>query len=144
MAYTRGNLAVKQKSAERKNPSTQRYRETTKVVTRRSTLQVREKLLYMVTIIFCVAVMAGLLWQNVTLYNIKRQMFNLNADIQAMSAEIKELTVKKEKLEEQIPEEAAKLGYVEPEVEGFHVQVPPGASTAANSETDAPSDQAGN
>ncbi|GJM72279.1 hypothetical protein HMSSN036_44950 [Paenibacillus macerans] len=100
--------------------------------------------MYMVTIIFCVAVMAGLLWQNVTLYNIKRQMFNLNADIQAMSAEIKELTVKKEKLEEQIPEEAAKLGYVEPEVEGFHVQVPPGASTAANSETDAPSDQAGN
>lgn len=147
MAYSRGNLAVKEKSAQRSHPS-QRYRETTKVVTRRSTLPVREKLLYMVTIIFCVAVMAGLLWQNVTLYSIKRQMFNLNTDIQAMSAEIKELSIKKEKLEEKIPEEAAKLGYVEPEEEGFHVQVPPGTSSVAapgeSVETNGSSEEADN
>ncbi|MCM3698500.1 hypothetical protein [Paenibacillus macerans] len=144
MAYSRGNLAVKEKSAQRSHPS-QRYRETTKVVTRRSTLPVREKLLYMMTIIFCVAVMAGLLWQNVTLYSIKRQMFNLNTDIQTMSAEIEQLSIKKEKLEEQVPEEAAKLGYVEPEEEGFHVQVPPGASSVAtpgdSAETDGSSEE---
>lgn len=123
MAYTRGNLAVKEKQAER-SYQPQRYRETTKVVTRRSPLPVREKLLYMMTVIFCVAVMGGLLWQNVSLYNIKRQMFNLNTDIQAINAEVKELSIQKEKLEEQIPEKAKELGYVQPEVEGFHVNVP--------------------
>ncbi|EOS57882.1 MULTISPECIES: hypothetical protein [Paenibacillus] len=123
MAYTRGNLAVKEKQSER-SYQPQRYRETTKVVTRRSPLPVREKLLYMMTVIFCVAVMGGLLWQNVSLYNIKRQMFNLNTDIQAINAEVKELSIQKEKLEEQIPEKAQELGYVQPEVEGFHVNVP--------------------
>lgn len=122
MAYTRGNLAVKENTAARgQNP---RYRETTKVVTHRSPLPVREKLLYMATIIFCVAIAAGLLWQNSQLYDIKRQVFNLNTDIQSISAQVKELSIQKEKLEERIPEEAAKLGYVEPQNEGVHVQVP--------------------
>lgn len=123
MAYTRGNLAVKQKVSEQRGTA-QRYRETTKVVTRRAPLPVREKLLYMATVMFCVAVMAGLLWQNSALYNIKRQMYNVDAEIQTMRAEVKELSIQKEKLEDQIPEEAAKLGYVEPQVEGFHVQIP--------------------
>lgn len=139
MAYTRGNLAVKEKQAERSN-QTQRYRETTKVVTRRSPLPVREKLLYMMTVMFCVAVMGGLLWQNVSLYNMKRQMFNLNTDIQAINAEVKELKIQKEKLEEQIPMKAKELGYVQPEVDGFHVRVPTG--TQENGGVDAESDTA--
>jgi len=143
MAYTRGNLAVKEKQTERSYQS-QRYRETTKVVTRRSPLPVREKLLYMMTVLFCVAIMGGLLWQNVSLYNIKRQMFNLNTDIQAINAEVKELTIQKEKLEEQIPLKANELGYVQPEVEGFHVQVPMGTdennSVNAGTETAAAAD----
>jgi len=131
MAYTRGNLAVKEKTAARgQNPH---YRETTKVVTRRSTLPIREKLLYMVTILFCVGIMGGLLWQNSQLYGIKRQVFNLNTDIQNISVQVKELSIQKEKLEERIPEEAAKLGYVEPVDEGVHVQVP--SSYATESKT---------
>lgn len=98
MAYTRGNLAVKEKAHERGNQS-QRYRETTKVVTRRAALPVREKLLYMFTIMFCVAVMGGLLWQNANLYNMKREMYNLNTDMQKLNAEMNELTIQKEKLE---------------------------------------------
>ncbi|WMT42436.1 hypothetical protein RE628_08740 [Paenibacillus sp. D2_2] len=122
MAYTRGNLAVKEKATARgQNP---RYRETTKVVTRRSSLPIREKLLYMVTILFCVGIMGGLLWQNSQLYGIKRQVFNLNTDIQNIGVQVKELSIQKEKLEERIPDEAAKLGYVEPQDEGVHVQVP--------------------
>ncbi|MFD1176049.1 hypothetical protein ACFQ3W_07020 [Paenibacillus puldeungensis] len=125
MAYTRGNLAVKEKVAERSYPS-QRYRETTKVVTRRSTLPIREKLLYMMTVVVCVAIMGGLLLQNSTLYNIKRQMYNLNTQIQAINVQVKEMSIRKEKLEQQIPQEAAKLGYVEPVEEGFHVKLPAG------------------
>lgn len=132
MAYTRGNLAVKEQQSKRSNPS-QRYRETTKVVTRRSTLPVREKLLYMFTVMFCVAVMAAILWQNVALYNIKRQIFNLNMDVQAITTEMKELSIQKQKLEEQIPERAMnELGYVQPEMEGLHVQVPENTNTDHN------------
>lgn len=123
MAYTRGNLAVKEKTAERR-VQTERYRETTKVVTRRSPLPVREKLLYMATVIFCVAVMGGLLWQNSNLYNIKRQIYNLNTEIQTMTVQVKEMSLQKEKLEERIPEEATKLGYVKTGEDGFHIEVP--------------------
>ncbi|WP_410768040.1 hypothetical protein [Fontibacillus sp. BL9] len=132
MAYTRGNLAVKEKTAERGLQSP-RYRETTKVVTRRSPLPVKEKLLYLVTILFCVGVMGGLLWQNANLYNIKRQMYNLDAEMQAITVEVKELSVQKEKLEEEIPEKAAALGYVEQQ-EGFHIQVP--SNSQANGSVD--------
>lgn len=130
MAYTRGNLAVKEKTQQRGYQS-QRYRETTKVVTRRSALPVREKLLYMFTVMFCVAVMGGLLWQNSNLYSIKRDMYNLNSDMQKLNAEMNELMIQKEKLEVQIPQEAAKLGYTESNEEGFHVQI----STESGSET---------
>lgn len=133
MAYTRGNLAVKEKTQERGYQS-QRYRETTKVVTRKSSLPVREKLLYMFTIMFCVAVMGGLLWQNGNLYSIKRDMYNLNSEMQKLNAEMNELTIQKEKLEERIPEEAAKLGYTASDEEGFHVQISAeNGSKAANS-----------
>lgn len=133
MAYTRGNLAVKEKTAERGHQS-QRYRETTKVVTKRAPLPVKEKLLYLATIVFCVAVMGGLLLQNANLYNIKRQIFNLNAEIQTMQVEVKEMSVQKEKLEEKIPEEAAKLGYVLPSEDEFHIQVPFGLKASGSAE----------
>lgn len=131
MAYTRGNLAVQERTAERSYQSP-RYRETTKVVTRRATLPVREKLLYIMTVIFCVAVMAGLLWQNANLYNIKRQLFNLNSEIQTMTLEVKELSFQKERLEESIPSEAAKLGYVKPDIDMFQIEVPATSSSGAS------------
>ncbi|WP_044479285.1 hypothetical protein [Paenibacillus antibioticophila] len=133
MAYTRGNLAVKERTAERSYQSP-RYRETTKVVTRRTSLPVREKLLYIMTVIFCVAVMAGLLWQNANLYNIKRQLYNLNSEIQTMTLEVKELTVQKERLEESIPSEAAKLGYVKPDMDMFQIEVPATSDAGGTSE----------
>ncbi|MNN65938.1 Cell division protein FtsL [compost metagenome] len=120
MAYTRGNLAVKEQTARREQQSP-KYRETTKVVTRRAPLPVREKLLYMLTVVFCVAVMGGLLMQNSQLYNIKRQMYNLDKEIQTLNVEVKEMSIKKEMLEEKIPEKAAELGYVQPDEEGFHI-----------------------
>ncbi|MNP14905.1 Cell division protein FtsL [compost metagenome] len=129
MAYTRGNLAVKEQTARREQQSS-KYRETTKVVTRRAPLPVREKLLYMLTVVFCVAVMGGLMMQNSRLYNIKRQMYNLDKQIQVLNVEIKELSVQKEMLEEKIPEKAAELGYVQPDEEGFHYDV---SSNGANS-----------
>ncbi|MXO80411.1 hypothetical protein GRP75_21955, partial [Paenibacillus sp. OT2-17] len=59
MAYTRGNLAVKER-ARQEQVQQQRYRETTKVVTRRRELPIREKLLYLLTLVACI-VIAGML-----------------------------------------------------------------------------------
>ncbi|MMZ60137.1 hypothetical protein D1872_222120 [compost metagenome] len=84
----------------------------------------------MLTVVFCVAVMGGLMMQNSRLYNIKRQMYNLDKQIQVLNVEIKELSVQKEMLEEKIPEKAAELGYVQPDEEGFHYDV---SSNGANS-----------
>ncbi|MNJ48748.1 Cell division protein FtsL [compost metagenome] len=122
MAYTRGNLAVKEKRKQAYSP--ERYRETTKVVTRKTTIPAREKLLYLFTIVLCVTVMVGLLLQNSTLYGMKREMFNMNAQIKQTNLEISQHATTKETLEQQIPEEAAKLGYVEPLDEGVNIAVP--------------------
>lgn len=133
MAYTRGNLAVKEKRKQSYSP--ERYRETTKVVTRRTSIPAREKLLYLFTIIIGVAVMVGLLIQNSTLYGIKREMYNMKASITKMNVEISEHATTKETLEQKIPEEAAKLGYVESVEEGVNIAVPDTAAVTSERTT---------
>lgn len=133
MAYTRGNLAVKEKRKQSYSP--ERYRETTRVVTRRTSIPAREKLLYMFTIMVGVAVMIGLLVQNSTLYEIKREIFNTDKSINTMSLEISEHATTKETLEQKIPEEAAKLGYVEPSEEGLNIAVPDTAAITSEKPT---------
>lgn len=135
MAYTRGNLAVKEKRKQSYSP--ERYRETTKVVTRRTSIPAREKLLYLFTIIIGVAVMVGLLIQNSTLYGIKREMYNMKASITKMNVEISEHATTKETLEQKIPEEAAKLGYVESVEEGVNIAVPDTAAVTSEHTTTA-------
>ncbi|MNI68460.1 hypothetical protein D3C73_1241580 [compost metagenome] len=88
----------------------------------------------MLTVVFCVAVMGGLLMQNSQLYNIKRQMFNLNKEIQILNVEVKELSIQKEMLEEEIPKKAAELGYVQPEEEGFHYDVSANRESGSNNQ----------
>ncbi|MMZ69905.1 hypothetical protein D1872_328300 [compost metagenome] len=58
----------------------------------------------------------------------------MNADIQKIQVQVKEMAVQKEKLEEKIPEEAAKLGYVSPAAEGFHIQIPVGLKASGSAE----------
>lgn len=135
MAYTRGNLAVKEKRKQSYSP--ERYRETTKVVTRRTSIPAREKLLYLFTIMLGVAVMVGLLIQNSTLYGIKRDMYNMKASITKMNVEISEHATTKETLEQKIPEEAAKLGYVESIEEGVNIAVPDTAAVTSEQPTTA-------
>lgn len=135
MAYTRGNLAVKEKRKQSYSP--ERYRETTKVVTRRTSIPAREKLLYLFTIMLGVAVMVGLLVQNSTLYGIKRDMYNMKASITKMNVEISEHATTKETLEQKIPEEAAKLGYVESIEEGVNIAVPDTAAVTSEQPTTA-------
>lgn len=111
MANVRGNLALKEKRVQR---PTDRYRETTKVVTRKAVLPMQEKLLYLFTIIICSLVAGVIIWRYAQIYDLNRQMQSMNREIQAMKQEMTVLKIEKEKLEspERIRGEAEKLGLI--------------------------------
>lgn len=111
MAYTRGNLAVKEKSAERTHPG---YREKTKVVTHRTYLPMKEKFLYLLTVVICVMVASLLIWQNANIYDLNKQGQKAEKRTKNMNAEIKQLEAHRQRLMVGIRDQAKKLGYVEP------------------------------
>lgn len=120
MAYTRGNLAVQQKTAERVHGAP-KYRETTKVITRKNTLPAREKWLYLLTLAFVVVISGMLIWRNAHLYQIKSQIHQVEKGISKAKAQFSEYSVQKQNLLQAIPSEAAKQGFVAPDQEGITV-----------------------
>lgn len=134
MANMRGNLAIKEKTSER-GAVAPRYRETTKVVTRKSPLPVREKLLYMLTVAFCVTICGLLIWQNSNVYNLKYTMHKMEKEIAVIKVEIAEATVQKQKLEESVLDTAIELGYQEPAHTGIEVQSSSSSKASASSES---------
>lgn len=111
MAYTRGNLAVKPKPAERVSPG---YREQTKVVTRRTFIPLKEKMLYLFTVIICVALASLVLQRYAHIYDLNKQSQRMNSQIKANQLEMAQLELKKQTLKETIVETALKEGYVLP------------------------------
>lgn len=118
MAYTRGNLAVKEKVAERTSPG---YREKTKVVTHRTYLPIKEKLLYLLTVGICVMVASLIIWQNANIYDLNKQGQKVDKNIKNMNVTIKELKAEKQRLEVGIREKAIQLGFQEPGKEALTV-----------------------
>ncbi|MGF7046148.1 cell division protein FtsL [Paenibacillus sp. DS2015] len=111
MAYTRGNLAVKPKPIERVSPG---YREQTKVITRRATLPMKEKMLYLLTVVICVAVAGLIISRYANIYDINKQSEKLGEEIRKNQLLVTQLEVKKETLKNTILATAIKEGYVEP------------------------------
>ncbi|WP_434750135.1 hypothetical protein [Paenibacillus amylolyticus] len=111
MAYTRGNLAVKQKAQER--VTQQRYKETTKVVTRRTGLSAREKFLYLITLVAVIIVGGALMSRYAHIYELNKQAQSTIVKIKDTEKTIADLQVEKEKLNNQVIENAKNLGYVE-------------------------------
>ncbi|GGA20815.1 hypothetical protein [Paenibacillus physcomitrellae] len=134
MAYMRGNLAVQEKTAERVHGAP-KYRETTKVVTRKSHLPMREKLLYLITIA-CVVGIAGLLiWRNAYLYELKMQVHTAENNIKTFNTQITESEVQKQKLLDQVPQRAQdELGFVVPDTDGIRINGENGTVTDDTSE----------
>ncbi|MBP1999215.1 cell division protein FtsL [Paenibacillus shirakamiensis] len=98
MAYTRGNLAVKEKPSER-SYAAPRYKETTKVVTKRAALPVGEKLLYMLTVMIVVAIAGMLIWQNASLYQVKYKIVQTDNNIADLKQSMSVLSNKQQQLE---------------------------------------------
>jgi cell division protein FtsL len=120
MAYMRGNLAVKEKTSERVHGAP-KYRETTKVVTRRSHLPMREKMLYLLTLVCVVGIAGVLIWRNAYIYELKMKVHESEVNIKEYNTEITESEVQKQKLMDQIPEKAKGLGFTAPESDGIRI-----------------------
>ncbi|MGG3509786.1 cell division protein FtsL [Paenibacillus lautus] len=109
MAYTRGNLAVQERQKETQQSA---YLEKTKVVKRRSQLPQKEKLLYMLSVVFVVAVMGVIGMSHVHSYDLNRQIHDTDNKILKANRDISQLQVEKQTLETQILDKAKELGYV--------------------------------
>ncbi|WP_211745444.1 hypothetical protein [Paenibacillus sp. Marseille-Q4541] len=122
MAYTRGNLAMKERAtAEQLKP--QSYKETTKVVTRRTGLPAREKFLYLMTVLVCAVVVSVLVGRYASIYDLNKQTHTVNQSITVANKEISVLDVQKEKLESEIVAKARELGYIEPSTDQNAIRV---------------------
>lgn len=108
MAYTRGNLAVQEKQKQAQSA----YLEKTKVIKRRSQLPQKEKLLYLLSVVFVVAVMCVIGMRHVHSYDLNRQIQSTEAGIRTAQRDIDLLQVKKQTLEMEILDKAKELGYV--------------------------------
>ncbi|WP_440111084.1 hypothetical protein [Paenibacillus sp. QZ-Y1] len=133
MAYTRGNLAVKEKASQER-VTQQRYKETTKVVTRRTGLPAREKFLYLITLIAVIAVGGVMMSRYAHIYEINKQAQTTLSDVREAEKTIADLQVEKEKLNNLVIENARELGYVEASGKDV-IFVPRSTGTETSSDT---------
>ncbi|MCM3205968.1 hypothetical protein [Paenibacillus illinoisensis] len=140
MAYTRGNLAVKEKATQ--EPVTQqRYKETTKVVTRRTGLPAREKFLYLMTLIVCIVIGGALMWRYAHIYDLNKQAQSTLSETREAEKTIADLQVEKERLNNLVIENARKLGYVEASGKDVII-VPRSTGITSSQDTESSSDTA--
>lgn len=95
MAYMHGNLAFKEKREEKA-----RYKETREVVSRKVSLPAGEKLLYLFTIMLCVAVAGGVLWKYSQIYEVNTKLQQIEHEIKQLEKENSILKVETRKLQE--------------------------------------------
>ncbi|MDO7905412.1 hypothetical protein Q5741_03175 [Paenibacillus sp. JX-17] len=121
MAYTRGNLAVKQNTQQQRKSAPQQVKETTTVVTRRKELPTREKLLYLMSVIVCVVIAGLLISRYADIYQVNRNISSNNSQLSDYKLSVTELKLKKEKLSESVVERAKTEGYVMPTTDPIRV-----------------------
>ncbi|PCL94354.1 cell division protein FtsL [Paenibacillus lautus] len=133
MAYTRGNLAVQERQKETQQSA---YLEKTKVVKRRSQLPQKEKLLYLLSVVFVVAVMGVIGMSHVHSYDLNRQIQATENEILKAKRNISQLQVEKQTLEMQVLDKAKELGYVPIEDDNMiHLSPVSGATETQDSDS---------
>jgi len=141
-AYIHGSLAVEQKSGQKKVS----IKETKKVVYRSKSLPVQEKLLYLFTVLVCVAVASLIIWRYAQIYEMNSKILRLETDIQKLQAENGLLKRKVDGLSspDRLRQEAIRLGMVPADDKQVSKVAPqptgaPSNETAANQKkTDSP------
>lgn len=103
MAYVNGNLALQPK----RKPQQQVIRETKRVVVKRKSLPVQEKLLYLFTVLICVVVAGIIIFRYAQIYDMSLQIKKMNTEHQMMNVELGELKKQVEMLSD--PERIRKI-----------------------------------
>lgn len=88
MAYINGNLAMQPKRKPDQKPV---VRETKRIVVKRKSIPVQEKLLYMFTVVFCVIVLGVIVNQYAKNYDMRVQIKQMKNQAATMSIDLKEL-----------------------------------------------------
>ncbi|MGO4110115.1 cell division protein FtsL [Paenibacillus sp. YAF4_2] len=88
MAYINGNLAMQPKRKPDQRPV---IRETKRIVVKRKSIPLQEKLLYMFTVVFCVIVLGVIVNQYAKNYDMRVQIKQMNNQYAAMNIDMKEL-----------------------------------------------------
>ncbi|WP_145045621.1 MULTISPECIES: hypothetical protein [Paenibacillus] len=133
MAYTRGNLAVKEKASQQR-VTQQRYKETTKVVTRRTGLPAREKFLYLLTLVAVIVVGGVMMSRYAQIYDLNKQAQSTLSEVREAEKTIADLQVEREKLNNLVIEHARELGYVEATDKNV-IYVPRSTNAGSSSDT---------
>ncbi|RAP76663.1 septum formation initiator family protein [Paenibacillus montanisoli] len=109
MAYVNGNLAMQPKRKQEPRPQ---FRETKKVVVKRKSLPMQEKLLYMFTILACVIVAGVIIFRYAQIYQMELEVKKLSNQHVELTEQIAYLTSEYEKAKDPayIREQAKKQG----------------------------------
>ncbi|WP_317890762.1 cell division protein FtsL [Paenibacillus arenilitoris] len=99
-----GNLALQPK---RKQDRKTVVKETKRVVKTRRSIPVQEKLLYMFTVLVCVAVAGVIIFRYAQIYDMNLQIKKLTSDYQTMNVEMEDMKKQVEMLSD--PERIRKL-----------------------------------
>ncbi|ACT02527.1 cell division protein FtsL [Paenibacillus sp. JDR-2] len=104
MAYINGNLAMQPKRKPEQRPV---VRETKRIVVKRKSIPVQEKLLYMFTVVFCVIVLGVIVNQYAKNYDMRVQIKQMKTQYATMNIDMKELQKQVEMLND--PERIRKM-----------------------------------
>jgi cell division protein FtsL len=123
MAYTNGNLALQPKKKQQQQRQQQVVRETRRTVVVKRTLPMKEKLLYMFTIIAVVLVMGVVIYRYAEVYQMKYEVMQLTKEQSKLNAEIQDLQTKVETLKDpkRVSDLAKTKGYKELDSEDSNV-----------------------
>lgn len=108
-AYINGNLAI-----EPKPPKKEKAQEHKKVVVKRRTIPVQEKLLYLFTVIVCVLVAGVIIWRYAQIYDLNTRMQKIESEIQTLQIENNKLKLEITKYQDpkKLLDQAKQLGLV--------------------------------
>lgn len=133
MAYMHGNLAVQPQKRQQRQASAQTK---TRVVVRRKSLPVQEKLLYLFTVAMCVVVAGVIIFRYAQIYQMNLEIKQLTEKYETLSVQQKELQRKYETLSDpgMIKRKAEELGMIPNDQEVISVELGGGSSQTAMKE----------
>lgn len=110
MAQTRGNLAIREQENQQ---NSQQYRQKTTVVTRRVELPMREKMLYLASVLVAVVLCSIVASRYVHIYDLNHQIASIQSETNQINKDIAQAERDRQVLRQAIPSTALSMGLVQ-------------------------------